>query len=243
MSKFNIATTIPLDAQLTTTESPRWEFEYGDKNDPSGYDCNMKCMQCIAKRGGRRCKRTSCYTIPYCWQHLKNLAYLRIGRTTLVDPQTNQRFKFLGLFACDPKRPGGTVFRTRDAITPYVGDIKTMEEIDDTYRGENETVPYGELVEAGAGQEDFVVDGACFRGVASLANDAIPGSTCDGARCRTNSKFYSGDGNYPTLMATKPIKDGDEIFVSYGEEYWGGEHKPHRTKPRHVYEKIEYKCK
>lgn len=241
MSKFKIASHIPLDAPMVTTESARWEFEYGDRNDPDGYDCNMKCMQCVARKGARRCKRKSCYTVPYCWQHLKSLANLRIGRTTLLDPATNRRFQFLGLFACDSKRPGETLFRKGDAITPYVGDVKTMDEIDLMY-GEDDTVPYGELTEVQDG-DDLVVDGACFRGVASLANDAIPGSTCDGGGCRTNSRFHSGDGNYPTLKATRVIKDGDEIFVDYGEEYWGGNHKPHRTKPRHVYEKLEYKCK
>jgi hypothetical protein len=247
MSKFKYTNFIPLDTPIETTESPRWEFEYGDKDDIQGFDCHLKCMQCMAKTGKRRCRRKTCYTAPLCWQHLKNLAHLRIGRTTLVDPSTGERFKFLGLFACNSKKPGEVVFRKRDPIVPYIGEKKTFDDIERVYNregNEDATVPYGEVTEVPGG-DDIVIDGACFRGVASLANDAIPGSVCEGGRqgqCRTNSYFFSGDGNYPILVASRNIRDGDEIFVSYGEEYWEGEHKPHRTKPQRAYEKLNYKC-
>lgn len=166
MSRFKFTNFIPLDTQIETTESPRWEFEYGDKDDIQGFDCHLKCMQCMAKTGERRCRRKTCYTAPLCWQHLKNLAHLRIGRTTLVDPSTGERFKFLGLFACNSKKPGEVVFRKRDPIVPYIGEKKTFDDIERVYNregNEDATVPYGEVTEVPGG-DDIVIDGACFRG-------------------------------------------------------------------------------
>lgn len=240
MSAFKIPRTMSLNKNLKPTESSRWEFEYGDQNEPGdGFNCNMKCVQCFAKNGKRRCKRVSCYTIPYCWQHLKKLAFLRIGRTTLIDPITNQRFKFLGLFACSVQNPGGVVFKERDPITPYIGDVFTQAEMEETYG--DATAPYAETIAVTHG-EDLVVDGACMRGVASMANDINEGAVCDGGACRINSYFYSGNGKYPTLVAERDIMDGEEIFAEYGDEYWEDNTKPFQTTPRRVYEKLEYKC-
>jgi hypothetical protein len=226
---------IPLDAHLPTSPSPRWKYKQED------FECAMRCMRCTARVGNRRCARKSCYTIPYCWQHLKSVAHLRVGRTTLKDPATGRRFPFRGLFACKASDPGGLVFRTNQRITPYVGEVLSEPELDARY-GDG-LAPYTERVGVGMqGDPDVYVDGACLRGVASLANDAIADSTCTTGKCETNAFFFSGDGNYPSLRASKYIYDGDEIFVSYGDEYWDGDIPEHVTSPRSVYEKLEYKC-
>lgn len=226
---------IRLDSDLPTTESGRWKFKYGDT-----LECNMRCMRCVARKGGVQCRRTTCYTLPYCWQHLKLVAHLRVGRTTLKDPSTGRRFKFRGLFACDAKNPGGIVFRRNDIISPYVGELLSAQELDARY-SEDELAPYVDVVEVGM-DGDMYIDGACMRGVASLANDAINGSTCTTQKCRNNSFFFSGDGNYPQLKALRNIRDGDEIFVAYGDEYWDGPVPEHTTSPASVYNKIEYRC-
>lgn len=230
---------VPLSANLPTTQSPRWKFKYEDS-----FECNMECMQCMARMGNRRCTRKSCYTIPYCWQHLKLIAHLRVGRTTLKNPDTGRRFTFRGLFACDAKNPGGIVFRHKDIITPYVGEILNQDELDERY-DEDEVAPYVEHINVGmVGDPSIYVDGACIRGVGALANDAT-GSTCTTGhrKCHTNAEFFSvNNESYPVLRATKNIRDGDEIFVNYGPEYWAGDQRPHTTSPASVYRKLEYKC-
>lgn len=226
---------VPMQS-FATTQSRQWRFQHGNT-----FQCNMECMQCMAQMGNRRCSRKSCYTIPYCWQHLKLLAHLRVGRTTLKDPTTHSRFPFRGLFACDAKNRGGIVFRARDVITPYIGEVLRKSDVDARYGSGDEVAPYA--IDVGMNGDDVVIDGACIRGVASLANDATPGSLCiNQRRCRTNAKFWSDVDNFPTLMATRTIRDGDEIFVSYGEEYWDGIHMPHTTSPESVYARLEYKC-
>jgi hypothetical protein len=132
------------------------------------------------------------------------------------------------------------VFRKGDVLTPYIGELLSQEELDDRYE-EDEVAPYVDTVEVGMNGDDMYVDGACMRGVASLANDAIPGSMCTG-KCKTNARFWSGDGNYPILEAIRSIRDGDEIFVEYGLKYWTGEQRAHFTIPVARYGQIEYKC-
>lgn len=244
---------ISLNTPLGTTESPRWKF----KSD-GGFECNMECMRCVEKTGNRRCRRKSCYTLPYCWQHLKLRAHLRVGRTTLVDPETGTRFPFRGLFACNAKTPGRVVFKNGDIITPYVGEVVSADELEERYPG-NDVAPYAEDMEVDVGMDGDerdelgFVDGACVRGVASLANDALNGRCMrNGVRlvCRTNARFWSGGGNYPELKATRGIRDGEEIFVAYGKGpanspenlYWSGTQVPHTTTPKAVYDNLEYKC-
>lgn len=228
---------IPLGEDLPTTASSRWSYKQGN------FECNLRCMRCMARVGNRQCSRKSCYTIPYCWQHLKLVAHLRLGRTTLKDRSTGVRHTFRGLFACDRSNPNGIVFRRGDLIVTYLGEILSIPETDARYGGRTALAPYGERTDVGVREEpDVIVDGACLRGVGNLANDALPGSTCTATRCRTNAELVSGDGNYPRMVALRNIRDGDEIFVSYGERYWRGRMPVFETRPKVAYNKIEHKC-
>lgn len=214
----------------------------------------MECMQCVAEvqRNGAiyRCRRTSCYTLPYCWQHLKSQAHLRIGRTRLLDPATNRRFQFKGLFVCNTQAgENAVVFNTGENIVSYIGELLTEDQLNLRYPGDDETAPYVEAVETvqddGTWGPRVYVDGARVRGVASMANDAREGSQCvDNSPCDINAIFESGDANnsYPVLTATRPIRNGEEIFVAYGSDYWDGVNHPHITSPKGVYNRIEYRC-
>lgn len=233
--------TYNLDWNPPTTYSKRWHFEYGADTDPvdTTFECDLKCIQCEAMVGNRKCSRKTCYTLPYCWQHLKSVAKLRIGRTTLVNPANNRRFDFLGLFACDTKkRKGARVFRVNDIITPYIGEVINKDTLDWRYPGDDEVAPYTEDT---AG--DNFVDGACMRGVATLANDARPGSRCSrGQNCATNALLASAPGQYPVLKALVDIGNGQEIFTEYGDAYWGGDIREFKTTPSAAYKKLSYKC-
>lgn len=56
----------------------------------------------------------------------------------------------------------------------------------------------------------------CF---AKYANDVEgPGNSC----LRNNAVITLDDEDRPCIMATRDIKAGGEVFVSYGEAYWAG---------------------
>lgn len=312
---------------IDSNPSTRWSFSY----EYEGYDdgpnhawwCPLECMQCRGQVRGadnqmRSCKRKTCYTLPYCWQHLKSQGKLKIGRTRLISAETHQRYTFKGLFACRSKKLANDndttpVFEKGQVIVPYVSDIINDEELNLRYPGEDETAPYilnmfdngaadahghggsstgkqahhynadsgrsmssirnrkkagkratrfhkGELPkrhhlrrQKTTGNEPWYGDSACVRGVAALANDKLSEDTCDadsrrsGLRrqnCIINADFVvdkSGQ-KHPNLRAIADIFDGDEIYVSYGKNYWDGNHGTHQTKPKSVYNRIEYKC-
>ena len=232
-----------LDSAINTTPSPRWGFDY----DNGTWNCPMQCMKCDANTvNGRKCGRTTCYTLPYCWQHLKSRANLRIGRTRLLDPATGQRFTFKGLFACDRAADAVLpVFADGDPIVSYLGVQKSNHRLNQDYPG-NQTAPYAErayLTNRRRGHPARVinVDSACMRGVGAFANDRRNGACAGNARCATNAQLASGNREYPALIATANIFDGDEIYVAYGDQYWGGDHRPYDTTPARGYARLEYR--
>ena len=247
-----------LSDQPETQTSARWKFSYDRPDEP--WECQLECMQCVAEvhepGAIRQCRRQTCYSLPFCWQHLKTRAHLRIGRTRLKDPDTRRRFPFRGLFACDARKdPTDVIFNTNDRIVTYIGEVLSPEQLDARYTGQDETAPYTEEVaptrvvkrkgrRVTQNLKPKYIDGACMRGVAALANDAaLPGSACAlNDPCENNARFVSVDQNYPILVALRPIFNGEEIFVAYGDSYWGGEQFEHRTTPSSVYNRIEYRC-
>lgn len=228
---------IHLTSQLQTTKSNRWEFQYN----AGMWACELECMRCMHEvydsttGNTRRCKRTTCYTLPYCWQHLVNNYHLRIGRTMLKNTQ-DRRLNFTGLFACDrDKGNNDIVFRKNDLIVTYVGEILNQHQLNELYPDE-ETAPYAFMM-----SNNKYVDGACVRGVGALANACLPKRN---PGCITNATFSVSRTHYPTLVATKTIRNGEEILVSYGRSYFNVNsiHRPHKTTPASAYKKLNYKC-
>lgn len=233
--------------RLGLEPSKRWKFEYTRANGTK-FECQMKTMQCMhmiadskARSGERRCKRRSTYTLPYCYQHLINDYHLRIGRTQLRTQhgQTTQRLSFLGLFACDKKADDDAiVFKKGQRIIPYLGELLTRTQLDARYPG-NETGPYALDLHSRSGD---VVDGACVRGVGGLVNMCRP-SVNPGCG-KNNARFTVSAGHFPNIVATRNIRNGEEIYISYGPRYFAGRslHQPQVTKPASVYRSRNYKC-
>lgn len=73
----------------------------------------------------------------------------------------------------------------------------------------------------------YVVDAACVRGAASLANS--PHNTALRANARFAMVQEEGKAMRPWLVSTRRIKHGDEILVSYGPSYFRGREPRHRT--------------
>lgn len=165
------------------------------------FKCNLECGQCdYIKAGGGRCRNRVCFGTPTCWIH----TMIRYGVKTRVSTIPNAG---KGLFATRD-------FRFRDYICPYIGEEVTAE--CDTLRyGVNGVAPYS------TSNGESSIDSACMRGTAAFAN----GKFTHGGRARAirfhNAQLYhnDADNNRPWLKALRGIRNGEEIFVYYGNAY------------------------
>lgn len=193
----------------------RFSFDGRDRrgNVINSFQCNLECERCEAiGNTGRQCKRNTCIGVPYCWQHMIRELHLQI-KPSLI-PGAGK-----GLFAVDKtKQPGEIVFhvpRQRRGRPKSVGrkileyDGEDIDEMTLTERYGNFTAPYGFEVKDGQ-----YTDSACIRGIAALVNHK--------ARSRgDNAEFYTtrGPNSKIALRAKKDIRNGQEIYASYGHEY------------------------
>lgn len=206
----------------------KWRFKTDE------LECKLKSIRCMHFiRPGRQCKNHTVFTLGYCHVHLKNILNLRVDRTLMTNRRRGRnRFEFLGLFACDKKAEDNKIiFRKGDEIVSYIGDVLTHDQHERKYPAA-ELSPYSIRI----GGRKYI-DGACKRGVAALANDCRRTN----ANCTINAEFGDSILYFPKLIATKTIRNGAEIFVSYGEEYWDAELSDAETLPK-SYKKIKYKC-
>jgi hypothetical protein len=124
-----------------------------------------------------------------------------------------------GLFAVDPKKQAGqTVFKMNEMIIPYNGESVTAERLDRRYG--NKTAPYGIQDPY---RKRFIEDGACKRGVGSLANHRAGGKAKIAMR---NHKYV--------LIAKQRITNGEEIKVDYGNRYHMNEGTNYVTKQKYA---------
>jgi SET domain-containing protein len=169
----------------------------------------LVCERCEGRtRTGTQCSRNTCIGTRWCFQHLATKK-LRIQTSRL--PHAGK-----GLFAVDKDLAvGETVFRRGDAIIAYDGDLVTREEIDARYG--DYTAPYGIEI-----SRTRFEDGALHRGVGTLANHPA-------APYRSNAQF-SVKQRRVVLVATRTIRNHDEIFVNYGRNYRFNEPTTFRTR-------------
>ena len=175
------------------------------KDKDSNFSCKLRRLKCCAKsKSGGACKRTVVNGLLFCFQHTRSLLHLRIDVSGIV--VNNNRMH--GLFACDPsKGRNDIVFRKNEEICPYFGEILTKNELNKRYPGDT-TAPYALKMSS-----NRYLDSACFQSIGAKANKAPKGK-------RNNARF-SGSINkpYARLVATTNIRNGQEIFASYGQSY------------------------
>lgn len=174
------------------------------------FHCGLQCDQCAAlTRAGSRCKRRVCVGLPYCFMHLPIYLNLKILESKL--PNAGK-----GLFAYDPtKHENEVVFRSGDVIADYDGEELTRQALDERYG--QYTAPY-----AVSYVNNRFFDAACKRGIASMANAPRSNQSA-------NAKLINGR-NMVRIKATKPIRNNQEILISYGREYRFTEPTSHKTK-------------
>ena len=213
------AKTTPNRKLAATTIAPKTVksnlFTPNGKRNPTfrhdAFNCTLQCMRCRYGANARvppydaqvtQCKRNSCRSLPYCWQHLQAVYHVKLARTTLKE--NGEQLKQIGLFACDPKqRRDAIIFRRGAEIVPYVGEFLSEKELDARY-AEEATAPYALQV------EKRFVDAACARGVGSAANHSR----------KPNAEYQErGARQFPIIVALRPIRNYEEIFVDYGDQY------------------------
>lgn len=189
-------------------------FEFEDKK-PRGkkFHCDLQCTRCKAKNAdGSECKRRVCIGIPYCWFHLQRDKHLKI--------KEGRHGK--GVFAFDKKKPpGAVIFKKSDHLADYNGKIITKAESSRRY-GKDNTGPYAVGLYNGK-----IEDGACSRGVGTMFNHSSKANE----RSAKLVDWDTGRGRWKGgVEATKNIKNGQEIFVTYGTKYRFKENTKHSTK-------------
>lgn len=177
-----------------------YRFSFKSTDGSVTFDCPLTCSRCIGTNvNGGQCSRKTCIGTPYCWMHLWKLKQVRIRPSTI--PNAGK-----GIFAVH--RPGtpppanDIVFRKGDTIIEYAGEKVTRQQIDARYG--DYTAPYG------LGERGKFEDGACVRGVGTMANSA--------SRKNCNAEFRFQNGRF-VLKARKTIKTGAEILCDYGNAY------------------------
>lgn len=135
----------------------------------------------------------------YCFQHTKKKKGLAIKDSTI-------RNAGKGLFAARDL-PRGTRL-------PYKGELLSVAEINRRYPGQT----LGEYVLCfGRGRGRRCVDARSTQaGLGRYANDVR------GTQLRPNAEFRDprrGE-TWPALYLTRAVRAGEEILVSYGDEYW-----------------------
>lgn len=167
-------------------------------NNEVHYSTKLTSLRCedTNKKGGR-CKRKCVIGSPYCYTHLAYKHHLTIKKSTIPNAGN-------GLFAVDPlsSDKSDIIYRKGDTIIKYFGEIINLNELIARYA--DKTGPY--VVQM---SQNRYMDAAKIRGVGSLAN-TLPNN---------NNATLSVSHNSVSLKATKNIKNGDEILLSYGRGY------------------------
>jgi hypothetical protein len=110
-----------------------------------------------------------------------------------------------GLFVWDTtKQPGEVVFKTGQVVTPYEGQHVSRAEVAQRYAGR--TAPYAVAI-----SETRAIDSALLRGTGSLVNSF---ANHQNSRLSVNPRRDSA-----TIIATRPLRNHEEIYASYGNSY------------------------
>lgn len=167
-------------------------------NDDVYYRTQVESFQCIDHtKTGARCKRRCVIGSPVCSTHLAYRHHLKI-KPSLI-PGAGK-----GLFAYDPlcRDPNEVLFKRGETICKYYGEVLNLDQLIERYG--NKTAPYA----IGVSSSRFE-DAARVRGIGSLAN-TLPNH---------NNATISVHHGRASIKATKPIRNGDEIYLSYGRSY------------------------
>jgi hypothetical protein len=187
---------------------------------PYGYVCGFQRVRpCAAVDAGIPCSATTAI-VPFCAAHLRTRLKLAVRPSTLPDAG-------LGLFAVSNRADGAVgevVFDNGDLIYYMEGEVLRWKEYEDRYgachdpTGAYWFTPYAARLPNGQ-----IVDALVVRGVLACANDPR-----DPARVNMKPSHPDRRPTRMPLFATRPIRDGEEIFTAYGDGWWAAFPSPQR---------------
>ena len=161
----------------------------------------LKSYRCFAmNENGKKCRRMTCMGTKFCYSHLLYYKNLCIMKSTI--PKAGK-----GLFCIVANTDERLlVFRKNQFIIDYDGEIIKFDELLERY-GNTHTAPYGVVIDEKRG---IYEDGALRRGIGCFCNH----STGENVNARLVVAL-----NHIVVVATKPIYNGDEIIINYGNLY------------------------
>lgn len=162
------------------------------------FDGEVQTVQCsFTKPNGEQCKNRVCIGQPYCWLHERIGHHLKISASKIPGAG-------LGLYAHNGKDNNEIVFKKGELICPYYGEVIDQNELISRYG--SKTAPYGVEIQA----NQIYEDGALQRGIGSLINHFPKQKNC---------RFSVSKKKRINVIATKNIRNGEEIYTSYGRSY------------------------
>ena len=178
------------------------------KEGNTDFTCKLRRAKCCAlKKNGTPCSRRVVQGIFVCFQHVTKIFRIRIDQSGIVF--NNKRMQ--GLFACDPTRSKNSIlFRKGDEICPYFGEILTKTQLDNRYPGDV-TAPYALRI-----NNNKFIDSACFMSIGAKGNKPPTGRS---AMANASLLEVTGNTDIGRIVAKKNIRNGSEIFLSYGRTY------------------------
>lgn len=181
---------------------PKYFHFHTPQNNFNGQLQSQQCEFILVT--GNRCRRRCLIGLPMCRPHLEKRYHVEIKQSTIPNAG-------LGLFVKDRTRDDNEViFRANDTIVPYSGELLPNGRQTILNRYGMNTAPYGIAISEARG--DFE-DGALRRGVGTLVNHK-PHSQANSRIGITNTQPRKAQ-----IKATKNIRNGQEIFASYGNTY------------------------
>lgn len=187
----------------TQQTSMPYKYQFDDNNAGGRhFECQLQCNRCtyVNETTQNRCRR-NVFGLRMCWQHTIMVSHLRIKESTL--PNAGK-----GLFVQSKNHANNAiVFRNPNVICSYIGEHLTNDQLDQRY-GRDRTANYATQ---GITRNDNI-DSACLRGIGSLINH----NNNPNAEIRLQRV---GGQQMVRVVAIRPIRNGQEIFINYGPQY------------------------
>jgi hypothetical protein len=175
-------------------------FKYTNNQNQLIFQCQLNSEQCLGiTKTGNRCNRRCVSPFDFCHTHLK-YKYNLIIKPSLI-PNSGK-----GLFAYDNKKQENEiVFPNKSLICEYRGELLPRTVIDQRYN--QYTAPYAVQI-----SNQYVIDPACKRGIGAFINTNNAN--------QLNARFSVNMRNRTvSIKATKNIRNGQEIYLAYGNDY------------------------